>query len=152
MPLQLLSRVVLAAVCAAGCAVCVLTYVSRVQLKDAFATYIAQVSAQPRSGGPGAARRPFAVTLHKLRDSDSALNPNVLRDTGIAISLLHLGRGAESERTMLRAVRREPGNVNAWATLTQVQVARHRIAAARRSYARARQLDPHLPPGLPPPV
>ena len=121
------------------------------RLKDAFATYIVLVGRE-RSAGGKTATRPFAVTLRKLRESDSVLNPNVLRDTGIAISLLHLGRAAESERAMVHAVRREPGNVNAWATLAQVQVARHRLAAARRSYARARELDPHLPPGLPPPV
>jgi Flp pilus assembly protein TadD len=148
-PLRILVRAALAAVCAAGCTVCVLTYASRTQLKDAFAAYIAQVSRQPRAGGE-TARRPFEITVRKLRDSDSALNPNVLRETGIAISLLHLGRAAESERTMVRAARREPNNVNAWATLAQVQVARNRLAQARRSYARARELDPHLPPGLPP--
>jgi Flp pilus assembly protein TadD len=138
-PLRLVVRVVLLAACAAGCVVCVLTYRSQDQLRRAF--------------DPAAvAKRPFGVTLRALRDSDSAFNPSAFRETGIAISLLRLGRGAESERVLSGALRREPHNVNLWTTLAQIQVARHRLAAARSTYARARALDPHLPDRPPPPI
>ena len=135
--LQLPVRVALAAVCAAGCVICVLIYDSRGQLKDAFDGVVA--------------KRPFTTTLRALRDSDSPFNPSNFRDTGIAVSLQRLGRGAEAEHAALLGVRREPRNINEWITLTRIQVARQRLTAARASYARARELDPHLPRGLPAP-
>ena len=91
-----------------------------------------------------------AHSLSQLRASDWALNPSVYRDEAIADGLLHTGRPAKAERYMVASVRRQPGNVLAWYALARIQVARGRLAAARASYARARSLNPHLPPGLPP--
>jgi len=92
----------------------------------------------------------IARSLDALRASDWALNPSVYRDEAIADGLLHTGRPVEAERYMVASVDRQPGNVLAWYALARIQVARGRLGAARASYARARELNPHLPPGLPP--
>jgi predicted Zn-dependent protease len=91
----------------------------------------------------------FAHVLRDLRASDSPLNPSNYRDQGIAITLLHMGRPATAERVMARIARAEPQNAIVWVPLTRIQVARGRLAAARRSWAHARRLDPQLPAPLP---
>jgi predicted Zn-dependent protease len=103
-------------------------------------------------GFRGFARADFARALRDLRHSDSALNPSNYRDLGISVALLNLGRPAEAERAIARVTREQPQNVVAWNTLTRVQVARRRLAAARRSWRRVRRLDPHRPAALPPAV
>jgi Flp pilus assembly protein TadD len=128
-------RAALAAVAVAGAIAFGLTYRSHVRFQNAFDTLY-----QTADWGP---------TLRALRASDSALNPTAAREGAIAIALLGSGRPAEAERVVAVAARREPGNAQAWVALAQVQVSRGRAPAARVSWARARRLDPHLPPGLP---
>jgi predicted Zn-dependent protease len=112
-------------------------YASQTRLQDAIRAYGA------RHG------REAALTIRELRASDSSLNPNVYRDSGIANSLLRAGHPAAAERTMAAVTRDQPDSVIAWFALTRIQVARGRLAAARASYARVRRLDPHLPAALP---
>jgi predicted Zn-dependent protease len=122
--------VLLVAVCAAGVAASIVTYQSQDRLKAAFGRFLVT--------------QDFHVALRQVRASDSVLFPSVYRDVGVAVSLLKTGHGAEGERVMAASARRSPGDVRTWVTLARIQVTRHRLAAARASYARARALNPTL--------
>lgn len=102
-----------------------------------------------RDGFRGLARADFTRALSELRRSDLALNPSNYRDQGISVSVLHLGRPAEAERLAAQVTREQPQNAFSWITLTRIRVSRERLAAARRSWQRARRLDPHLMAALP---
>jgi predicted Zn-dependent protease len=136
MATQLPVRAALAAVCVAGVIACAVTYVADVRLHDALAEF--------------GRTRNFNRALRELRASQSALNPQVGRDVGIAYAQLATGHPAQAERAIAAATRREPGNTRAWIELTRIQLARGRLTAARASWARARQLDPHVQRALPP--
>lgn len=123
------------AVCAAGVTASVLTYRSQGELKDAFGSFLVT--------------QDFHEALRRVRASDSVLFPSVYRDTGIAVSLLKTGHPAAGERVMAESARRSPGDVRTWVTLARIQITRGRLAAARRSTARARELNPALGKGLP---
>jgi predicted Zn-dependent protease len=91
-------------------------------------------------------------TVEALEDADSPLNPDGLRETTLAIALLETGRAAEGERVAIGATREEPESVNAWVTLARIQRTIGKLDEARRSYARARELNSQIPPrDLPPP-
>jgi cytochrome c-type biogenesis protein CcmH/NrfG len=137
-PTRPLLRAALVAICLAGIVASALTYASQVQLTQAIETF--------------GVTKDFARALRDIRASDSALNPNVFRDAGIARSLLHTGHPLAAERTIARVTRDQPGNVVAWVSLTRIQLARGRMAAARASWARVRRLNPHAPVELPPPA
>jgi predicted Zn-dependent protease len=139
-PTQLAARAVLALLCVAAAVASTIAYVSVKRVDHA------------AHGFRGFARADFARTLRELRDSDSALNPSNYRQQGIAVAMLHVGRRAEAERTIVRAARAQPQNAFLWVQLTRIQVARGRLAAARASWAHARRLDPHLPEPLPTPA
>jgi predicted Zn-dependent protease len=137
-PTRLAARLALALVCVAAAVASAIAYVSVKRVDRAAHAFIATGN--------------VARVLHDLRASDSPLNPSNYRDQGIAIALLHLGRPVAAERFVARVVREHPQNENAWVTLTRVQIARGRLAAARRSWERVRRLDPHRPAALPGPV
>ena len=136
MPRRVLVRAALAVVCLAGAVAAVVTYVSQVNVERTFEL--------PRGH--------FARALQLAHDADTALNPSVIRETAEAVSLLHTGRPGAAERVSRDAVREWPHDVARWFVLTRIQLGRGHPAAARRSYRRARQLDPHLPAALPAPL
>jgi hypothetical protein len=59
-----------------------------------------------------------------------------------------MGRAADAERTMLNLTRREPESFVDWLWWTRMELARGQVAAARLLFARARQLDSQIPPGI----
>lgn len=94
----------------------------------------------------------FHAILRQVRASDSALNPSVLRQEALSAALVRLGRGAEAERKLAAAARRRPSTAELWVTLAFIRVGQGHRAAARAAYARARALDPQIPPPVFPPV
>jgi Flp pilus assembly protein TadD len=124
--------------CAGAVGAGVNIYVAQVRLKDAFTSF-------QKAGDPQRA-------LRDLDASDSPLNPNALRETGVALSLLVTGRPAQAERVIAGAARREPSNPKPWLELTRIQLARGHTAAARVSWAHLRKLIPRAGPGLPAPA
>lgn len=129
-------RAALAAVGVAGAIAFGITYRSQHRFDRVFNTLY-----QTADWGP---------TLRAARASDSALNPSAARDGAIAFALLGAGRPAEAERVAAASTRREPANAQTWDQLARIQVSRGRLRAARASWARARRLNPHASPGLPP--
>jgi cytochrome c-type biogenesis protein CcmH/NrfG len=132
-PRRVLVRSALAAVCLAGALAAVVTYVSQVKTQQTFELR----------------RNDFARALELVHESDTVLNPSIVRDTAEAVSLRHTGHGAQAERVMRDAVRDWPLDVVRWFVLTRIQLGHGDPGAARRSYRRARQLDPHLSTRLP---
>jgi len=82
----------------------------------------------------------------KLLDEARPLNPDFALDVGEA--RLKKGQGV---KILSAAVAREPENAELWVRLAQQQVIAGDEAGAQRSYARARELAPLLPPQGPPP-
>jgi hypothetical protein len=132
---RVLVRAVVVAVCVAGVVASMLTYRSQSELATAFHNFMVTPD--------------YARAARQVRASDSVLFPSVYRDIGVSVSLLLSGHPAEGERIMSGSTRRSPGDVRTWVTLARIQLTRGRIAAARVSYARARELNPTLRPGLP---
>lgn len=128
-------RAALAAACLAGAIASVDIYVSQARLTAAFAH----------------ADRTCPSTLPDLRAAGSPLNPSTLREMSIAICLTLTGHAGDAERLMARVAREQPGNAQPWAALARIQLNRRRPAAARASWARVRQLNPHVSPQLPGP-
>lgn len=93
----------------------------------------------------------FRRALPRLRASDSALEPNPYRDSGLAYTLYALGRRRQAEAVLLDATHRWPRELRVWMPLAQVQLGLGKAAAARATWAHARSLDPHLRRELPPP-
>jgi Flp pilus assembly protein TadD len=92
-------------------------------------------------------------TLRLLESAESRLNPDAVREIGIAGVLARQGRMAEAVALLRRLAAREPENAFVWVSLARVQVTAGRLAEARRSYDRARALNSRIPErGLPPPV
>ena len=123
--------------CVAGLVASLLTYSSQDELKASFRNF--------------SVRHDFARAAREIRASDSPLFPSVYRDVGISVSLLLTGHPVRAERIMASSAERSPGDVRTWITLARIQVTRGRLAAAHVSYERARDLNPILRPGLPPP-
>jgi hypothetical protein len=136
-PARLTARLTLALVCGVAAVVSLITYISVLRVD-----HVAY-------GFRGLARSDFARALRDLRRSDWALNPSNYRDQGISVALLHLGHPARAERLAAQVTRDQPQNVFAWKTLTQIEVSRGRLAAARRSWQRVRRLDSHRTAALP---
>jgi hypothetical protein len=128
---RLTVRLGIVLVCVAGLVVSLIARDSRTGEQDAFRHYI------DTQDGPG--------TLKRLEDSRT-LNPDFSIDIGRA----RLDR-ANSVKILQEAVEREPENAELWVRLAQQQVRAKDPAAAQRSYARARELAPLLPPKGPPP-
>jgi hypothetical protein len=121
----------------AGVVASILTYRSQDDLKSAYGRFVL--------------KQDFARALRDVRDSDSPLFPSVYRDVGVSVSLLQIGHPVQAERVAAESAERSPGDVRTWVTLARIQATRGRLAAARRSWDRARQLNPILRPGIPDP-
>ena len=134
-------RVGLVAACLVGIAVSAIVYRSEGRTASALKAVLA---------GRGADE----AVVAELRDAETPLNPDSLRDNSEAIALTLLGRTDEAERLMLDAVAREPENQLVWVTLARVQVTAGHKEAARRSYRRALALNSQTPrtEELPPPL
>lgn len=92
-------------------------------------------------------------TLRLLESAESPLNPDAVREIGIAGVLARQGRTAEAEAMLRELAEEEPENAFVWVSLARVQVTAGRREEARRSYDRARALNSRIPAtGLPPPV
>jgi Flp pilus assembly protein TadD len=135
---RVLVRAVVVVICAAAVVAAVRLDVAQVRLQDAFTTF----------QKTGDAER----ALRDLRASRSPLNPNPLRETGFAYSLLVTGHPAQAESVIAGAARREPSNPKPWLELTRIQLARGHTAAARASWAHLRKLVPRVGPALPAPA
>jgi hypothetical protein len=128
---RLTVRLGIALVCAAGAVASLMARDSRTTEQGAFRYYIQTKDARG--------------TLQRLNDSRT-LNPDFAIDVGKA----RLDR-PNAVRILQDAVHREPENAELWLRLAQQQVIAHDRAGAQRSYARARDLAPVLPPKGPPP-
>ena len=131
MATRLIVRLGIAVVCVAGVVASLIARDSRTGEQDAFQYYIQ--TKDPRG------------TLERLEDS-RRLNPDFAIDIGRA----RLDR-SNAVKILRDAVRDEPENAELWVRLAQQQVVADDRAGARRSYARARELAPLLPPEGPPP-
>jgi hypothetical protein len=135
MALRLPVRLALAAVGIAGVVMCVLIYGSYMHLSNGFTDF---------------QQRRVASAVREFHESRSAIYPNVLRDAALGNALLVLGHPHRAEAVMLAATRRWPRDVRPWVGLAGAQDYLGRTAAARRSWRRARRLEPLLPPDPPP--
>jgi len=129
--IRLLVRLGIAVVCVAGVVASLIARDSRTSEQAAFQYYIQ--TKDPRG------------TLQRLEDS-RRLNPDFAIDIGRA----RLDR-PNAVRILEDAVRDEPENAELWVRLAQQQMAANDRPGAQRSYARARELAPLLPPEGPPP-
>jgi predicted Zn-dependent protease len=129
--IRLAVRIGIALACVGGVVVSLIARDSRTTEQKAFAVYIDTKDAQQ--------------TL-KLLDDAKPLNP----DFAIAVGEARLTKG-QGVAILREAVEREPENAELWVRLAQQQVAAGDRAGAQRSYARARELAPLLPPDGPPP-
>jgi len=59
-----------------------------------------------------------------------------------AAALARFDEAAAAEATLVRALRREPGNFITWALLGDVSTRQLRFASAARYYGRAHELNP----------
>ena len=142
-PLRTAFRVVAAVLCAAGMVTALIAYRSERRL-DEFKS-LARSSFSLGSGIPTDQGRPTRVQREALRVLPSArpLNPDTELEVHRALFLEPDDRKAEA--VLRSALRREPENVRLWLALSNTQVRGDRLASARRSYARARELNPRLP-------
>jgi predicted Zn-dependent protease len=129
--IRLVLRVGIALACVAGVVVSVTARDSRTTEQEAFRVYIDEKDPQ----------RALAL----LHDA-TTLNPDWAIDVGKA----RLTRG-QGVAILQKAAEREPDNAELWVRLAQQQVLAGDRAAAARSYAKARDLAPLLPPDGPPP-
>jgi predicted Zn-dependent protease len=128
---RLTVRLGIALVCVAGVVVSLIARDSRTTEQAAFGYYVQTHDARG--------------TLKRLDDA-KPLNPDFSIDIGEA----RLDR-PNAVRILQKAVKDEPENAELWVRLAQQQVVAHDSAGAQRSYARARELAPLLPPKGPPP-
>jgi predicted Zn-dependent protease len=128
---RLTVRLGIALVCVAGVVVSLIARESRTTEQDAFQYYIQ--TKDPRG------------TTQRLNDART-LNPDFAIDVGKA----RLDR-PNAVKILEKAVGKEPENAELWVRLAQQQVVARDSAGAQRSYARARELAPLLPPKGPPP-
>ena len=131
MLISVLVRTGVVLACVAGVVVSLIARDSRTTEQRAFQVYI-------ETKDPQAAL--------KLLDEARPLNPDFALDVGEA--RLKKGQGV---KILSAAVAREPENAELWVRLAQQQVIAGDEAGAQRSYARARELAPLLPPQGPPP-
>lgn len=122
---------------AAGVAAGVLTYRSERKVEDAFSA--------------GIERRPLDE-VERLFDDSRPLNPGAARELALARTNYGRGRPERAEELFADAAELEPKNIRVWYLRTRLARARGDDAAARRHWARARELDPLLPAALPPPL
>ena len=137
MPIQLLVRFGVVALCAAGVALFLVTYRSERKGEDAFA---AAIDGRPVS------------EIEELFEESRPLNPGAARE--LTLSRLHHveGNPDEAERWLQEAANEEPSNVRVWYFGSRLARSRGDRREAERRWAAARSLDPTLPAALPPPL
>ena len=96
-------------------------------------------------------RRPVGE-VEDLFEKSRPLNPGAARELTMARANFAAGRTERADELMREAAEFEPESVRVWYFRTRLALALGRQADARRHWARARELDPQLPPGLPPPL
>lgn len=121
----------------AGVAAGVVTYRSEQKVEDGFAAAIEQ--------------RPVDE-LERLFDDSHALNPGAARELALGRANYAANRVERAEELFADAAETEPKNVRVWYLRSRLARARGDDALARRYWDRARELDPHLPVALPPPL
>ncbi len=90
------------------------------------------------SGDPGAAEVAFRAELRMAPEDHRAHN-------NLGLSLVDLGRFDEARSAYERAIELEPGRVQAWANLSDLEALAGDHAAAERARARAVEADPEDP-------
>jgi Flp pilus assembly protein TadD len=85
-----------------------------------------------------------AVATRALVEDARPLNPDRGLSAAQALSYSAEDRYALANRMMERIVREEPENLDLVLAWSRIQVRAGQLDAARRTYARARELDPQL--------
>jgi Flp pilus assembly protein TadD len=126
-----------AALCVAGVVAGVVTYRSEKRIEDAFvATF----------------DREALDRVDRLFEESKPLNPGAAREVALARMSYLRGDPERAEELLREAADLEPQNIRVWHLGTRIALGRGDLAAAERRWARARRLDPQLPPALPPPL
>ena len=131
MLIRLVVRTAVVLACVAGVVVSLIARDSRTTEQRAFQVYIETKDPQQAL---------------KLLDDAKPLNP----DFAITVGEARLKKG-QGVAILRRAVAGEPENAELWVRLAQQQAVAGDRAGAQRSYARACELAPLLPPQGPPP-
>ena len=134
-----LIRVAVVLACVAGIAASVIVHRSDERTRSGFQEVLAGSSSES--------------TVRLLESAESRLNPDSVREIGIAGVRARQKRFDEAVAILRRLAEEEPENAFVWVSLARVQVTAGARAEAKRSYDRARELNPRIPAtGLPPPV
>jgi tetratricopeptide (TPR) repeat protein len=137
-------RMLAVLVCAAGAAAALVAYRSERRLDEIKRLALASIYYQRSAHGDDPrSERPRREAL-RLVPSARLLNPDTDIDVQVGLFLETDRRRAHA--ALERAIHREPENVFLWLALTRRQQREGNLAAAGRSYERARALDPRLPP------
>jgi hypothetical protein len=138
------ARTLAVVVCASGVAAALLAY--RSERRVAEIKQLALVAIGQDRDLPGGQRRARRARREALRLAKGArlLNPDSDIDVQRALFLEPARR--RSEAVMREATRREPENAFLWLSLSKRREGDDDLSGARRAYARARALDPRLPP------
>lgn len=136
----LAARTLVAALCLAGALAAGIAY--RSDHREAEIKRLALVTV---SKADPATRERARVEALELADSAKVLNPGSEVDVQTAVFLMRDRR--RSAELLAELTEREPENLFLWLLLTQKRQREGDQAGARRSYARALQLDPRLEPG-----
>jgi predicted Zn-dependent protease len=115
----------------------VVTFRSERRVEDAFSAAI---------GG-----RPLDE-VEDLFEESRPLNPGAARELAMARLSYDRGMPERAEELLAEAADLEPDNIRVWHFGTRLALARDDRPEAERRWARARELDPHLPAALPPPL
>jgi predicted Zn-dependent protease len=135
-----LVRGLLVLVCAAGVVASLVAYRSERRLDEVKHLALTTIS---RGQTPAERERARTKAL-SLLPSARLLNPDSEVDVQKA---LFLERDPSRSTALLRKLTRtEPENIFLWFLLTRKEQREGHLPAARRAYARARSLDPRLPP------
>jgi hypothetical protein len=136
-------RVLAVALCALGAFTALVAYRSERRTDEVVRLALASVSGKNSTRPPGSPQERARRKALGLVSSARLLNPDTNIDVQVGAFLETDSRRGEA--ILRRANDKEPENVFLWLALSQRQERDGHLAAARRSYARARALDPHLP-------
>jgi cytochrome c-type biogenesis protein CcmH/NrfG len=136
-------RAALALACAAGVACALIAFRSERRLDEVKRLALSSIDHPASTHGDARAEAARRKAL-RLVPSARLLNPDTDIDVQVGLFLEPNRRRARA--VLERATRREPENVFLWLALSKKLQLEGDLAGARRSYARARQLDPRLRP------
>jgi len=132
-------RALIVVLCAAGMVAAAVAYRSERRLDEVKRLALVTV----RAGADDAERDEARRRALDLVPGAKRLNPDSAVDVQVALFLEPDNRAAG--RMLERLTRREPENIFLWLLLTRKRQREGDLAAARRSYARASELDSRLP-------